>query len=173
MNRRDALKIGLSLAAFPTLSPAQVKKLATADPAWKPSLFTGEQDATVVALTDLIIPATDTPGAKAANVNRYMDLLLHDGPAAERDRFLSGLKWLDEHSQKTHGAPFVKLAPEQQTAILQALDTSKSDELKSGAEFFRFVKGFSSQIYYNTEIGYKELNKKGVPAGFACTHDSH
>src|SRR4051812_29495609 len=67
---------------------------------WKPSVFTPEQNAAVVALTEAIIPSTDTTGAKQAEVNRYIDLLLHDGPAGERERFLSGLRWLEEYSKK-------------------------------------------------------------------------
>jgi hypothetical protein len=172
MNRRDLLKVSASVAALPALGQAQSRKTKTGS-SWAPALFTVEQNATVIALTDLIIPDTDTPGAKAANVNRYMDLLLHDGPASERDRFLNGLKWLDEYSRMTDGAPFAKLAPEKQIAILRTLDTATSEDLKPGSEFFRYAKSFTSRIYYNTEIGFKELNKAGVPGSFACTHDAH
>jgi hypothetical protein len=34
--------------------------------AWKPGLFDDHENETVIALIDLIIPATDTPGPKAA-----------------------------------------------------------------------------------------------------------
>ncbi len=81
MNRREALKTGAAVAiAAPFLGAAT----------WKPGLFSASQNETVIALTDLIIPTTDTPGAKAALVNRYMDLLLKDGNPTERERFLGG-----------------------------------------------------------------------------------
>ncbi len=44
-----------------------------------------------IALTELIIPATDTPGVKAARVNRYLDLFLRDGAPTQRQSFLEGL----------------------------------------------------------------------------------
>ena len=79
MNRREAIKTSAAFAAaLPFLNAAT----------WKPALFTAHQNETVIALTDLIIPATDTPGAKAALVNRYMDLLLNDGPKSEADRLV-------------------------------------------------------------------------------------
>jgi hypothetical protein len=158
MNRREALKTGAAVAlATPFLRAAT----------WKPSLFTAHQNETVIALTDLIIPATDTPGAKAALVNRYMDLLLKDGSSTERDRFLAGLKWLDEESQRREKVVFVKMPAAKQIELLESLDSGEGE----GNEFFRLAKSFTVRVYYQTEIGTKELNKRGVPKSFGCTHN--
>jgi hypothetical protein len=156
MYRRDVLK----LAA-----------VAAAEPGWKPALFNSHQNATVIVLTELIIPATDTPGAKAALVNRYLDKILKDGPAEERERFLNGLAWLDRYSAETSGQPFVRLAPEAQVKVLETLDTGASAPA-IGRSFFRRVKRMTSSIYYATQIGFQELNKGGrVPQTFACGTD--
>lgn len=165
MNRRDVLKTTAAMAALPILGSAQSKgKLQT---------FTPEQNETVIALTEAIIPATDTPGAKAAKVNQYMDLLLHDGPEAERTRFLEGLKWFEEYAVKKGGAPFAKLAGDQQSAVLESLQT-ETDENRTGYRFFRMAKNLTSRIYYQTQIGFQELNKGGrVPSGFGCKHPEH
>ena len=37
-----------------------------------------QQNALVVTMIDLIIPVTDTPGAKAARVNEFIDVILTD-----------------------------------------------------------------------------------------------
>ena len=161
MNRREALKTGAALAAV-------VPFLEAAD--WKPALFNAHQNETVIALTDLIIPATDTPGAKAALVNRYIDLLLKDGPESERDRFVSGLAWLDEESNRQYKTNFVKLPVSKQTALLQSMDSGDGE----GNQLFRMAKSMTVRIYYQTEPGFKELNKYGVPKTFGCTHaDQH
>ena len=161
MNRRELWQIS---AAATTLSPALAQM-----PQWTPKLFEAHQNETVVVLTELIIPATDTPGAKAANVNRYMDLILNDGPDGERDRFLEGLAFLDGYSLRRHNAPFVKLTQQQQTAILQDFDTGSEGTTAPGHAFFRMAKQLTSRIYYATEIGYREMNKGGrVPATYAC-----
>lgn len=172
MDRRDALKTATAFALAPVLLPAESQRLVTA-PGWKPVLFTPHQNETVMVLTELIIPTTDTPGAKQALVNRYIDLLLKAGPERERDRFLAGLQWLDEYSRKQDGSEFVKLSPAKQIALLERLDAEGDSALQEGHAFFRMAKALTARLYYQTEIGYKELNKRGVPGGFGCTETSH
>ncbi len=164
MHRRDLLKLAASFA----IPPAWAQQAAKPD--WKPFFLDDHQNETVIALTELIIPATDTPGAKAAHVNRYIDLFLRDGDATQRDHFMTGLNWLDGHSIHEHGHPFVHLTPVQQAAILQSLDTGAGP----GHDFFRRAKSMTAGIYYNTQIGYQELNKGGrVPSTFGCAHETH
>ena len=95
MDRRTALRL---------LSAGAALTVGTDLEAWGRGLHRGlgrgaplrvldpRQNATVVALCDAILPATDTPGAVAAQVNEFIDLLLSDWyDAADRDRFLAGL----------------------------------------------------------------------------------
>jgi hypothetical protein len=166
MNRRQMLKAGATAAAFSSVALPQEGS------AWRPAALSSAQNETVILLTELIIPATDTPGAKAANVNRYIDLFLSEGPASERDRFLSGLTWLDDYSVKEAGAVFAKLPPAKQAGILERLDAGE-DSLPEGNQFFRMIKSMTARFYYQTAIGFKELNKHGVPGGFGCKHDAH
>lgn len=181
MKRRQILKLSAAApATLPVIANAQqspkpsVAPVKIAKSTWTPKALDPHQNETVVVLSDLIIPATDTPGAKAANVNRYIDLLLADGPDPERDRFLSGLGWLDSYSIANHNTSFIKCTPAQQIAILETLDTSDAAELAPGHRFFRMAKAMISRMYYGTEIGFKELNKGGrVPAGVGCTHSDH
>ena len=165
MQRRDFVKLGAFFIAIPD---AWAKHVSRAD--WRPSVFDDRQNETVIALTELIIPATGTPGAKAAHVNRYIDLFLRDGEPEPRARFLKGLEWLDGYAMREHGDSFVRCSAAQQTSMLRALDEGTGE----GHDFFWQVKSLTAQIYYSTEIGYRELNKGGrVPAGFGCRHSSH
>src|SRR5689334_14169573 len=113
MDRRKVLQIGVLAAALPAATPAQEKphpepvSQPPDKPDWKPQVFDDHQSQTVIVLTDRIIPATDTPGAKAANASRYIDLYLADGPDSERTRFLDGLSWLDGHAIATYAHPFI------------------------------------------------------------------
>ena len=124
------------------------------------------------ALTELMIPATDTPGAKAAQVNRYMDLLLNDGPVEPREAFLAGLSWLDGAALKQHRKPFVKCSDSEQVKMLEAMDDAGDSE--PGGRFFRQLKQLTTSIYYSTQIGTAELNKGGrIPPSFGCKHPEH
>ncbi|MCZ2153380.1 MAG: gluconate 2-dehydrogenase subunit 3 family protein [Bryobacterales bacterium] len=185
MNRRELFRIGANSAAalavaaerthamgdHPAGTPHPVNSESTAAAqaeSWTPSVLDGHQNQTVVLLTELIIPETDTPGAKAALVNRYIDLFLRDGEPAARNEFLAGLNWLDGYAIRSASAPFAMLPEARQIAILEALD-SGGPGLETGQQFFRSLKALTARIYYATEIGFKELNKGGrVPAGFGA-----
>jgi hypothetical protein len=171
MNRRDVLQLGLA-AALPAVAGAQAAPQQAN--AWKPAVFDDHQNETVIALTDLILPATDTPGAKAVHTNRYIDLYLRDGPPAERARFLEGLSWLDGYALRTRSHPFVKCSPAEQVEMLTALDAAADAALAPGNRFFRMAKSMTVRIYYNTQAGYQEMNKGGrVPAAYGCAHSEH
>ncbi|MBI3684676.1 MAG: gluconate 2-dehydrogenase subunit 3 family protein [Acidobacteria bacterium] len=166
MNRRDLLKVTATVAA--------AGKALAQTPGWQPKLFDAHQNDTVVALAELIIPATDTAGAKAAQVNRYIDLLLSDGPAEERNHFLEGLALLDSHAIRSHGQPFVRCAVRQQTAMLKAFDENRDPGAAPGRRFFGMMKQLTSRIYYSTEAGFRELNKGGrASSTFGCRHPEH
>ena len=179
MKRRDVLKSALlgtgaaisgkaathfhaSVAAAPAASAAAVAEASSSE-AWKPLLFDAHQSETVTILSDLIIPATDTPGAKQAGVTAYVDLILNDGDARPREEFLSGLGWLDGYAIRRHNQPFARLSADDQVALLKKLDGSKLPDLKTGAQFFKQVKQLTVEGYYTSKIGIDELNKHGVP----------
>jgi glucoside 3-dehydrogenase (cytochrome c) hitch-hiker subunit len=146
----------------------------------KPLFFDEHQNETVVVLTELIIPETDTPGAKAALVNRYIDLLYNEEEPAEQERLIRGLAWLDGRSFSLHNKPFVRLRPEEQTAILERLadpnNTNPEDQL--GVEFFQLIKSLTIFGFYTSQIGLdQELQYGGdrYNTSFpgACTHPEH
>lgn len=179
MNRRELLKTAMAGAAAVNAGAQHehsggAAQLVNPPAAWKPLLFDAHQNETVTTLAELIIPRTDTPGAKDARVNEYIDLILADGPAEARNRFLEGLGWLDGYALRLHQQPFVKCGAEQQTAILRRLDGAQETEMKAGADFFRLAKRLTAEGYYTSEAGINELNKGGrVPASFGCQPGDH
>ena len=182
MKRRDLLKLGASVATTPALGIAQEHGHAAGDAgaakpaaAWTPGLFFDDhQNQTVIALVDLIIPATDTPGAKAALVNRHMDHILAAAPEDETTQFREGLWWVDGYAIRKHGKPFARCTAAEQTAILKTLDAGTDPDTDPGHKFFQTLKGMTARIYYATEIGFNELNKGGrIPPTFGCQHPEH
>jgi len=133
LNRREALRrlaIGAVGAATSPMWPDSLIALARehaqahaasgaiAAPQWSPKVLSTHQNDTVVALAELIIPETDTPGAKAANVNRFIDWVLFEALPADREKFMSGLTWIDERSTARYQKDFMSASGEQQTALL-------------------------------------------------------
>jgi gluconate 2-dehydrogenase gamma chain len=133
VTRREALKraawiLGGTVSA-PTilgvLAGCQGERKAT----WTPRTLSADQRNTVEAIADIIIPETETPGARAAGVDQFVDAMLSDYyPAKERDRFLAGLARVDARAQRQHSLPFARLSREQQTAIVLDLDKAAFTE---------------------------------------------
>lgn len=129
MQRRDVLKLLGTAAAISALPQEAIAILqqASTQVATSPGLRTlnPHQNATVITITEMIIPETDTPGAKGAKVNEFMDLLLTEWfEPSETKEFLAGLEDVDNRSQKMFSAKFVDCKPEQQTELLKQLDAA-------------------------------------------------
>jgi hypothetical protein len=155
---------------------AQAAASATA---WTPSVLTPRQNEAVIALTELIIPATDTPGAKAALVNRFIDHVLSATDARERSEFMRGLAWLDERSRARVGRDVAGATAAELTTVLTplAVEGTAPAEDAAGIAFFRAIKSMTVTGYYTTEIGLRqELGDDGrmmLAAFEGCTHPEH
>ena len=185
MLRRDVLRVLSAAAVAPVLPQEVMFLLRQAQPPAGYGLrtLTLQQDAVVVAMIDLIIPATETPGAKAARVNEFMDVILTDWATPdERERFLAGLDDVDTQANAVFGKNFLDASVVQQTALLQALDDSVDwarglptepavsssqpfNQLRG--EFFRSFKLMTIHGYYTSEIGQtQELKREIIPGVF-------
>jgi gluconate 2-dehydrogenase gamma chain len=120
---RTALLLGGALATSTIAGAQSSTDWLTPSPQWRPRTLSPTQSDLVATLAEHIIPATDTPGARAAGVHRFVDAILSDYYAAdERQRFLTGLADVDARAQKAHGSAFLKTTPKQQVALLTAMD---------------------------------------------------
>ena len=158
MNRREALQrvswlVGGSVSAplaAAVLSGCRTEPDTATD--WSPQFLSAEQDALVAEVTELIIPATDTPGAKDVMVNRLIDHLLATCyPEEDRQRFVAGLAQLDADAKEAHGDSFVDLTPEQQTEVLAQAEARASS--KEGLAFFPMIKELTLLGYFTSEPG--------------------
>ena len=147
---------------------------------WAPRTLTAHQNDLVVTLTELIIPQTDTPGAKGANVNRFIDQVLTDAQPAVRESFVRGLTWIDTRSVSLSGGKdFLGASPEQQTMLLTRLSVegNSNKEEAIGRDFFQAIKSMTINGYYTSEIGLRqELGDSGqlfLPQFQGCDHREH
>jgi len=157
VNRRDAVqRIGLLLGA--TVSPRVARAVEAGFVAPPPGqalrALTPAQGELVATMAELIIPATDTPGARAARVHAFIDGLLADiFMADERDRFLTALADVDARARARGGAVFVECRAAQQVAVLEGLEREASTGTTDGRPFFSWFKELTLVGYYTSEIG--------------------
>ena len=120
----------------------------------KPGYFSEAEFQIVSKLAELIIPATDTPGALEAGVPAYIDSVVGANKELQ-GIFRPGLVAL--------GEAFVALSNEQQVAVLTLWSDAaekRSDDI--GARFFRAMKNLTADGYYTSYVGLvEELQYKG------------
>src|SRR5438094_10042773 len=177
MNRRDALRVLTAGAVLPALTPELFAFYQQAHPGGSYSLRTlnPHQNDTVVAMIDQIIPATDTPGAKGARVNEFIDVILTEwATPEERARFLEGLAGIDKESQQLFGKNFAEASPQQQLTQLRAVDDAtlagRTSRVRHGntipepdaqlkGDFWEVFKRITVHGYYTSEIGLTQALK--------------
>jgi hypothetical protein len=187
MHRREALRILTTGSLLPALTPELFAFYRQAQPASGYALRTlnAHSNDTVVAMIDQIIPATDTPGAKAARVNEFIDVILTEwANDEERRNFLNGLADVDKQSNTLFSKDFAAASPEQQLTLLRSLDeTAEVVRSKSASEdrppfwepegrnnqlqddFFTVFKNLTLHGYYTSEIGFSEELKLQIIPG--------
>ncbi len=182
MQRRDALKFLAAGAVAPALAPELFAFFQEAHPASGYVLRTlnPHQDATVVLMSDIIIPETDTPSAKGARVNEFIDVILTEWATEEdRNHFLDGLAGVDKQSNELYGKDFVDASPVQQLTLMRAMDeavgmggirparhgnTVPERDTQLKGNFFTVFKGITLHGYYTSEIGFsRELGLQIIP----------
>ena len=160
MDRRKFLvAMGASLGAQ-MIVPLQ--RLVSAHADIDPVNFTGAADlffpderAAVAALSEIIIPTTDTPGAIAAGVPEYIEFMLSEWyDKEERTQFLVGLKQVVAYADAAKGGAFAELAEAEQTEIVQRMhDGAMPVMIAGGKAFFEHIKQLTLAGYYTSEIG--------------------
>src|SRR5437868_352871 len=122
--QRVALLLGTSVSV-PAITSVLAKTVASAltRGGYTPRALTPEQLERVATIAEHIIPATDTPGARAAGVHNFIDTMLAEYyESAERYHFLAGLVDLDARARRAYGRGFLDGSAADQRALLEQLD---------------------------------------------------
>jgi hypothetical protein len=144
--------------------------------------FTEQDIAFLDEIAETILPATKTPGAKAAKTGAFMALMVTDCYSpAEQKVFRDGMHSVDEATQKAQGVSFMAATPAQRLAVLTVFDHEQKrlmDEreaaqrtagggAKPPAHYFRMMKELALLGFFTSEIGYtKVLRYAEVPGRF-------
>ncbi|CCH00803.1 twin-arginine translocation pathway signal [Fibrella aestuarina BUZ 2] len=137
MNRREAI-LQVAIAMGSALSaPSMASILEGYQPhrrrAYPQSDFALQPDeqALLAEIAEVIMPATSTPGAKAAGVPDTVQLILKDCyKSAQQAHFRKGLNAVEAESQKAYGKRFVDLPIDQRTALLTQFEQLALAEAK-------------------------------------------
>lgn len=143
-----------------------------------PKFFTPQEMATITIISDLIIPTDDhSPGAKAAGVPAFIDLMVSESPAETKTLWRDGLGAVEKLSQSKFKTNFNSASPAQQTELLTTISKNERDPKTPEERFFRAIKNLTIDGYYTSEIGiHQDLQYKGntyLKEFKGCTHPEH
>lgn len=114
---------------------------------------------------ETILPATATPGAKAANVSNVMKAVVTDC-YEEPDRvvFVSGIKQIDDAGRKKFNAPFMEITQPQKEELLKEIDTEAKEYQKKKKQgepdhYFTMMKQLTLLGYFTSEQGCTQARR--------------
>ncbi len=174
LDRRTVLALLGAGAASADLQAFQhhAAQIRTAPQQYRLQFFSEDENRLIDHVAEVILPADKrSPGAHAARVSLYIDLVVANSPREKQQEWRRSL----EAFQSAGGRPFLQLTPRQQIALLDRLAAHEKQPREPAERFFTLMKAATLFGYYTSEIGVREeLQDKGpeVLGEFpgACKH---
>ena len=153
--RRLALLTGAALSL--PLQAALRGQTLNADP----FRFPAGQQTLIAELAETIMPATNTPGAKAAGVGGFIEHVIgHCSDLKQQETFRKGLQQTDALSQTLFGKDFLQLDNPQRINVMAQL-------AKGEKPFFTSLRELTIVGYFTSETGATQaLDYVAVPGRF-------
>ena len=176
MDRREAITkvswllggtiIGANLFMEIGCTPAAEKAAAG-------SFFNTDQIALLDEMAETILPATSTPGAKAAKVGEFMNVMVRDC-YTKRDQgiFREGMERLDERCKKEYGKSFMECSAAERTEFLTKADARQKAYMENKkpeqpSHYFRMIKELTLLGFFTSEVGAtKALRYVAIPGKY-------
>ncbi|MDO9554062.1 gluconate 2-dehydrogenase subunit 3 family protein [Rhodonellum sp.] len=154
MNRRDALK-SFVLMMGGTMVGANVLLTGCSPENQIVGLeFSPEDISFLDEIGEAIIPATDTPGAKAVGIGQFMVMMVKETYSGEQqESFVSGLNMIKTDFKKVNGSKFMEATQEERTAYLNELNQKAMTSEDKEPKVIGMLKDLTILGYFTSEIG--------------------
>lgn len=180
MNRREALKNvalfmgGTVIGGSAFLSGCQSNRQEESRN--EGELFSQDDIAFMNEVGETIIPATDTPGAKAAGVGSFMAMMVKDCYDSEqRKTFVNGLEKMKKNFSNEYGGFFEEAKVDDRTSFINNLEIEvvtyyRQKKAEDPEHFYRMLKELTLLGFFTSEIGATQaLNYIQTPGKYeAC-----
>ena len=171
VSRRDMLKRLGTMIGLAALPPVLLSTRARAQTAAGEAFvsLTAAEAQTLRAIVARLIPADENgPGALEARADRYIDRALAGTLKAQRPSYTSGLAELNVYAQSSKGAPFARLSPIDQDAVLTDLQQNRATGFGNSGQFFNLVRthtiqGTFSDPFYGGNANFIGWDLIGYP----------
>ena len=154
MNRREVIK-NVALMLGGAFSAPTAMAMDNWENATKPNIngaafsLTETQQKIVAEIADLIIPKTNTVGAKDVGVPAFIEMMLKDCyKAPEHQSFMDGLTSMEL-------VKFLELNKDEQRGVLKLLEQETKKNTSKATPFWRLIKELTLLGFFTSEAGIK------------------
>ena len=182
MNRRDLLKMIAAATGSAFISSNAMAYITLPMKNLNQTAFSKDDVAFFNEVGEVIIPRTDTPGAKDANVGLMMAIMVTDCYTSDqRKAFTEGMASIKTLAKSTYGKDFLLLSSDERATLLASLDDEagvfdKKQKLASkdftGEEnqlphSFTLIKQLTLFTFFTSEVGAnKVLRYVAIPGRY-------
>lgn len=177
MDRREAIQRVSLMLGYAISAPVVMGVLngckATPELAYKPVFLSEDMARMVAEVAEIILPKTETPGAKDVGVPVFIDKMLNDCfDKTGQDTFVAGANRLDAAAQSAYGEHFNGCEPEQQKALVirehaNAVGAMKSENPPKEKPFILTLKELTMLGFFTSEPGATQvLRYDPVPGAY-------
>lgn len=158
MKRRTVFKHLAMASAAAWLLPACVSDPERVSIALNHLRVTGDEEALLAAIADVLIPATDTPGALDVKAHLFTLVMVDDCLSKEKqEKFLAGMRRFEDVLRSTSGKKFSNASQEERVEMLTAFEegmAASDEEIKVFYQQARayIIQGYTSSQHFLTEI---------------------
>ena len=156
MQRRSAIRDLIVIAGGITILPSFKYIPGKASVALKNMDISAEQEKLLGEIASTIIPRTETPGAKELGSHLFVLKMLDDCYEKEdQQKFVRGLKALDESTTKRFRHSFLRCTPQQRETVLLSVENKEAFPAEV-FDFYKIMKAKTLQGYMTSK--YVVLN---------------
>lgn len=174
MNRRELLKMISAVTGTAMIGGAAIGSSALlsgcATAPTTPIRLTAADMALLDEIAETIMPRTDTPGAKDAEVATFMAVYVPDCYTLEEQAvFYKGLQTIEANCHKTYDRGFMALTPAERTSFITQLDQEARATTAKGdaAHYFTMIKQLTLFGFFTSEVGTTQvLRHVPIPGRF-------
>lgn len=190
MERRELLKFIAAATGVAVVGGEFLLSGCNNENAGTSATFSDADIALLDEVGEVIIPTTSTPGAKAAEIGKFMKTIVTDcGTEKQQQSFMAGIPKLKEACKKLNGKDFMECNADEKKAFVLSLEKEAKDynakndaDNKAAADkakaagqeyennpphYYSLIKQLTLWGYFTSEVGAtKQLRNVPVPGKY-------
>ncbi len=152
MNRRTVFRHLAVATAAAWILPSCVSDPKKVSIALNNLKVSGDDEELLGDIADVIVPATDTPGARDVQAHLFTFVMVDDClDKAEQAKYLKGMRSFQDDLKAVTGKSFSKASAEERLQMFKTLDEHKEDLTEEAKIFYTRTRGYILQGYLSSQ----------------------